>query len=503
MRQAMRRMLFASHGFRKAESSTYQSPPVHYNLKLNETKTTIRTESCRLFNVNELIILDLLPKLEAASPSDNEKIIQDFFQILIAEPAFDPSYEKHLEQALKFLYKRHPTLRAYFARDEEGPKRVYAEEPEKIPFEKHMLQCTLSSPDLRAFLHTKIDGMENQKKVLDKVPSRWYFIQTLDSKVLFYYSHHGFIDTESIRMLGNELHHFCRKLAENKETTYEEATKDLAKIASYEEVVRKACETQDSKKEALFNDLKPVFESLNLDKLGVLWAAPSEKPEISRPIIVHRLYSDASVKFIKANKLDTNKVVRTIFQLALHNVFKVDSPIIPFAKLNGRRPDYAKGVSCCWVNGHLLYQDVNPGNTFLEQYAANSRHNKEILTKFGDIDAKKTLDTLTEVLGKDCFPKICYHFLPINPRESKWIESFWLLDEYDTYGFNLYFELLDDQKRERYEFMLVYDKTIFDSLTMTRLMTYIMTALDNLEGLLQTKVGDMTEEKVLGLFLKK
>ena len=485
-------MLRVPQGLRNLESSGRQTPSAHSGLTLKEPDTA------KFFLPAEKITMDLL-FLQA---SENVRVSgNDFFQIFVAQPESDVHYEKNLDQAFKFLYKRHPTLRAYFIRDEKGePKRAYAEELEKIPFETHSLQCTLLSPDFRSFLRKKIDNIEN---IFDKSPSRWYFIQTLDSKVLFYYSHHGFIDMDSSRMLANELHHFCRKLAENKETTYEEATKDLAKIASYEEVVRKACETQDSKKEALFNDLKPVFESLNLDKLGLLWAAPSEKPEIGEPIIVHRLYSDASVKFVKANKLDMNRVMRTLFQLALHNVFQVDSPTIPFVKINGRRPEYAKGVSCCYIKGHIIYQGIDPENTFLEQYTVNNRHNKDLMMKFGDVTSLDVMEPLREALGKDCFPKICYHFLPINPSNSKWTEMLELLHEYTTFGFNLYFEMYDDQQRESYTYNLVYDKTIFDSLTMTRLMMYVMTALDNLDGIQHTKVGDMTEEKVLGLLLKK
>lgn len=502
MRNVLRRVFCASKNLRKIEGyASKNSRALFHDSALNDIDET----TSKLFLPGEKFVMDELFKLQAGVV---EKQTLDFAHVFVEVPEEGAFYEKNLEKAFEFLHKRHPTLRAYFVRDEKGePKRMYAEETEKIPFETHSLECNLYSPEFEAFLHSKIDGIDNQKKMLEKIPSRWYFIQALDSKVLFLYTHHGFIDNGSARVLANELHLLCHKLNENQELTFEEATKDFAKISSYEEVVRKYWETHTKKNEALVEYLKPAFEKFNPKKLGPLMTPPTYDPETSKLLVSHRLYSDASVKYIHSNKLNMNRVMLTIFQLALHQVFQVDSPIVPFCKLNGQRPDLAKGVACCYVREQVFFQEFNPENTLLEQYIANNHHNKKTLSEFGDLDVEEALTTLSQTLGKDCLPKICFNFVPMNPRDSKWIEA---ADFYDSIfgniipSHNLYFELVDDQRRGFYIFTLIFDKANLDSLLVARFKLYMMTMLDNLERLLQTKVGDMTEEKIINLlFLKK
>ena len=496
----MRRLFSMASGLRNVESIANTSSCVqhHFDSKLNE-------QASKLFLPVEKLVIGELFQLETGAL---ETMTLDFPTVYVEPPnCSDVFYEKNMEEALQLLYKRHPTLRAYFVRDKNGePMRVYAEETDKIPFERHNLEFTLHSSEFKRFLQTNIQEIYSQKRLLAKIPSSWHYIQTLDAKALFFYSHHGLIDSQFAEILVNELHHLCRKLHENRRITFEEATKNLAKISSYEEVVRKYWENQSNKRkqECLVNYLKPTFEKLHPEKFGPLLVLP-ENPEPSQELIFQRSYSDASIQFIHEKNLNTNKILRTLFQLALHKVLQVDSPIIPFSKLNGSRPDYMKGVACCYVMEHVFFQELHSENTLLEQYAVNNTHNKEVMVKFGDLDFEEALKTLSQNLRKDCMPKICYNFVPINPPNSKWVFLPELHDEFSDFPscYNMFFHSYSDQRQEFYRFVLMYRTSVYDSLTMTRFMLYIMTALDNLERLLHTKICDMTEEKIFNLLLSK
>lgn len=136
----------------------------------------------------------------------------------------------------------------------------------------------------------------------------------------------------------------------------------------------------------------------------------------------------------------------SLILIALQKIFDVEGTL-PIWKLNGSRPKVAEGVLCSYIKDQVFVHPMNPNNTFKMQYEENYFHNRENLIHFNHCDSAEALEILSEQLGKDCAPKVCFNFYISNTNSNHTYIDRELSDEYDVVNsiMNIYFDFMFDR----------------------------------------------------------
>jgi len=420
-----------------------------------------------------------------------EKFSYEYLVVYSLANKFQIIDSELMRKSYKYLVKRHPNMKAYYDINENGAIERFYSIKEEVDVNVYFdnINCTSDSELLKDYIKSirKIDSLHRIAN------QNYYFVKTIDNYVIISYSHHAFKDAYIDNVLLEEMFSIYHELKKDPQATYEKSTIHLPQIYEYSKVLTNFYESNQKKLYDLVQYLKNKYLHYELFK-EYLISPLNKNTELCKAEkirIVLNQTQDTTCE-MKLKDIKTNQLILTLSQIALHKVFQIKG-IIPLWKLNGSRPNIAKGVLCSYIKDQVFIQPLIENNTLLRQYEQNYNNQKENLIKFNDCDYSQALEILTDTLGFDCFPKVCFNNYQFNTNIKNVIASKLLTDEYDVVNsnMNIYFDFSLDLLTKVYSLTIFYKKHLFDHDTISQIIDFIYLGYKHIDKIIDLKIQDI------------
>lgn len=328
----------------------------------------------KLFSPIEQICLMLHIASGRKATFENMGILQ-----IVNPPPYNYDFYK---TTCHFLVKRHENLRARYKinDDEHGScERIY--DDDYAPYVHPMIELNdLSTSDAFGNLYLKIEKLPLN---MEKHPFFLFcLVKTLDGVFTIMRSPHALFQSHSCDNLHYEgLHIYDKIMKANGDISYEEATKDLAELPRYAEIVLNFDKEHRERKDKAKDYLRRTLENYDTSPKS---CRPHTDSACDQTIEVINLINHPSEAFISQNHLRMNQVFRLLYQLAFFKVLGLRQPLL--YNLNSQMDPKYKHVTCAFLRYHPIYFVVDEERTIAEQYKFNDAKNREMLEIFGPIN---------------------------------------------------------------------------------------------------------------------
>ncbi len=390
-------------------------------------------------------------------------------------------------QAYRFLVRRHPNMNAYYVKNLDGTiERKYALYEDKV----HVYFDSISPGDenqIKSYIQS-IRSLE----VFKTLPmQKYYFLKTKHDYIIISYSHHAFKDVYIEIILIEEMMSIYSFLEVNKTASYEEATSHLEKINDYSVVLENFHKENKERLEDLVNFLKPKLQNVDIPETSII-SKNTNLCKAGKIRVIFNQTQDAKL-IMKQKNLKSNQCILTLSQIALQKVFQIKGTL-PFWKLNGARPKWAKGVLCSFIKDQVFINPLDESNSFFQQYQDNYSHLKESLIKFNNCDYSNALEVLTSFFGKDCSPKICFNNYIIDTYSKYTYLDKVLSDEYDVVNsnMNIYFDVKNEIMLEEFSMTIFYKNKIFDHFIIHQLIKFIELGFKHIDKIWNQRIENLS-----------
>lgn len=418
---------------------------------------------------------------------DKEKFSYEY---LVVNKFFNK--EQHIDeelmfQAYRFLVRRHPNMNAYYVKNLDGTiERKYALYEDKV----HVYFDSISPGDAHE-VKSYIQSKRNLEAFKTLPLQKYYFLKTKYDYFLICYSHHAFKDVYIEDVLVQEIMSIYSFLEVNKTASYEEATSHLEKLNDYSVVLENFYKDNNERQEDLVNFLKPKIQNVDIPETSMI-LKNTNLCKAGKIRAIFNQTQDAKL-IMKQKNLKSNQCILTLSQIALQKVFQIKGTL-PFWKLNGARPEWAKGVLCSFIKDQVFINPLDESNSFFQQYQDNYSHLKESLIKFNNCDYSNALKVLTSFLGKDCSPKVCFNYYNFNLSCKYTYMSKMFSDEYDVVNsnMNIYLDVSYDNMMKEFSMTIFYKKQIFDHFIIHQLLKFIELGFKHIDKIWNLRIENLS-----------